>query len=168
MNDAQLQAALDLLKEGRARLIDRTLSEPPELIRDFFAYEDRPAIRNLVYSREVLEWWDQHWQLLAEMNQNADGGGREGEDRSPARDAGKLLRRLLRELQEHPGTSKSLSPASVRELTRRKHRALKRLQATGDEHQRAFVRLQAERARDNRIIRRKIENLKDNTEDNGT
>lgn len=148
MTDEERTTILRFLREARAALTERTTEEAPALIRDLLRYEERPELRDLVYSREVLTWWDRHWELFNEEEANEE---------SLHRHFSKVLRNLLMRLQDDPVVSGSLNPKVVRNLIQRKREALQKLQEEGDKHEYWLNRLQAEQERDNRIIERKIE-----------
>jgi tRNA-dihydrouridine synthase len=154
VTDQERTTILQVLREARAALTERTIREDPTLIRDLLQYEKRPELRDLIYSREVLSWWDQHWELFSREESSKE---------SMHRHFSEVLRNLLMRLQEDPVASSSMDPKIVRDLIQRKRKALKKLQEEGDKHEYWLNRLQAEQERDNRIIERKIEEYSDSS-----
>jgi hypothetical protein len=58
-------AALQVLKQGRAEMVQDFLDHKPEIYAPSFKYEDSPALLSLAREKYFMTWLSSHWQLFS-------------------------------------------------------------------------------------------------------
>jgi hypothetical protein len=58
-------AALQVLKQGRAEMVQDFLDHKPEIYAPSFKYEDSPALLSLAREKYFMMWLSSHWQLFS-------------------------------------------------------------------------------------------------------
>ena len=57
-------AALQVLKQGRAEMVQDFLDHRPDIYAPSFKYEDSPALLSLAREKYFMTWLSSHWQLF--------------------------------------------------------------------------------------------------------
>ncbi|MSR16535.1 MAG: hypothetical protein EXR89_01875 [Methylococcaceae bacterium] len=57
-------ATLQVLKQGRAEMVQDFLDHKPDIYTPSFKYEDSPALLNLAREKYFMTWLISHWQLF--------------------------------------------------------------------------------------------------------
>ncbi len=58
-------AALQVLKQGRAEIVQDFLDHKPDIYAPSFKYEDSPALLSLAREKYFMMWLSRHWQLFS-------------------------------------------------------------------------------------------------------
>jgi hypothetical protein len=58
-------ATLQVLKQGRAEMVQDFLDHKPDIYAPSFKYEDSPALLNLAREKYFMTWLISHWQLFS-------------------------------------------------------------------------------------------------------
>lgn len=58
-------AALQVLKQGRAEMVQDFLDHKPEIYAPSFKYEESPALLKLAREKYFMTWLSSHWQLFS-------------------------------------------------------------------------------------------------------
>ncbi len=64
LNKKETFAALQVLKQGRAEMVQDFLDHKPDIYAPSFKYEDSPALLSLAREKYFLTWLSSHWQLF--------------------------------------------------------------------------------------------------------
>lgn len=57
-------AALQVLKQGRAEMVQDFLAHKPDIYTPSYKYEDSPVLLSLAREKYFMTWLSSHWQLL--------------------------------------------------------------------------------------------------------
>lgn len=58
-------AALQVLKQGRAEMVQDFLDHKPDIYAPSFKYEDSPTLLRLAREKYFMSWLSSHWQLFS-------------------------------------------------------------------------------------------------------
>jgi hypothetical protein len=65
LNKKETFATLQVLKQGRAEMVQDFLDHKPEIYTPSFKYEDSPALLSLAREKYFMTWLSSHWQLFS-------------------------------------------------------------------------------------------------------
>ena len=65
LNKKETFATLQVLKQGRAKMVQDFLDHKPEIYTPSFKYEDSPALLSLAREKYFMTWLSSHWQLFS-------------------------------------------------------------------------------------------------------
>lgn len=63
-NKKQTFAALQVLKQGRAEMVQDFLDHKPDIYTPSFKYEDSPVLLKLAREKYFMTWLSSHWKLF--------------------------------------------------------------------------------------------------------
>jgi hypothetical protein len=65
LNKKETFATLQVLKQGRAEMVQDFLDHKPDIYTPSFKYEDSPALLSLAREKYFMTWLSSHWQLFS-------------------------------------------------------------------------------------------------------